>query len=411
MSNTEAILLKYMENDTCDICRNIIKTDLCCVTCCHSLFHKLCIEKNQTFSLQCPRCERFYDTNESEPALTHLMNLTISEEEVYQLYHKIYHANFKDLRLIDHYLRHNMVPVQYHRKFIGYYKHSMFSLDISSFSKKWDDFTYGLFRNYDWAHTIATGEAVLTLATNPTAPLHSDQHIYIVIYNLDYRVVRKQLKILLSHIETIIMEPCPIYLSSGILTLCIPGMIRKICIALEYYFDPFWFLYRSKGFDTFGCFYNGNDVCMTVKAAVDPLSYQTAATSVQPILEYTKNYTDSIDTFSKKIKLGFIHGSEQLFRGVYMHYNLHIIEHGETNIIKKHFIQKLLSSDISDIVDVCHTVEDDTGKTMMEVKLISEDKKETIDLISVITLKEIKLFVKKVLYERMQNTSADVSDH
>ena len=157
---------------------------------------------------------------------------------------------------------------------------------------------------------------------------------------------------------------------------------------------------------------------MVLTAAVVGILARRGKYTVQPILEYTKNYTESIDTFSKKIKLGFIHGSEQLFRGVYMHYNLHIIEHGETDIIKKHFIQKLLSSDISDIVDVCHTVEDDTGKTM-EVKLISEDKKETIHLISVITLKEIKSFVKWVLYERMvhatiplqENTSADVSDH
>jgi hypothetical protein len=400
------VVLNYIDNATCDICLFDIKDDIVGVTCCNSLFHGKCIETNMQYSNICPRCEEMFHINAKNPLLTRLLrsggSRTISPDDVAKIYAAIYQSNPEDLKIIDQTLRSQESKISYHEKFRGYFPYHIFdhNFDIDRFQNNWEIFCYGLLTGFNWGHTSACGRAVWQLAKNPIGSAGADgEHIYLVIHSRDYRKVRKQLGHLLDVIETncidagFLKSDLTVYIQDGILVVNIRGIVRKICICVEYNDDPYWIIYSPKDyFNAYGSLFNGEMVNMTVKAIVNNKAPDFV---ILPTLEYVMGYRESDNNFSRRIGCG-IGRPALLLRDVYPNYKLRISEKCGIDNIKRMMIDRI-ADDLNHILDVenCTSGPDATSDITME--LVSESGSVDIST-TIISSKHIRKQVSKIVY-------------
>ena len=325
--NVEHAVLNVTDNIICDICILPVKYDIVGVTCCNSVFHGECLRANMDHSQICPKCEEMFKINIDNPLLTKLSQST-TKTNVNEIYCDIYQHNPEALKIIDQALRARGSKVGYHENFKGYFPYSVFhkNFDMDDFHRQWNIFSYGLLTDYDWAHTTACGRAVWEITKNHSIKTN-DEHVYIVIYNRDYRIVRSQLKRLFQIIEQnctnlgFLRSDLTVYIQDGILVASIRGIVRKICICVEYNDDPFWIIYKSKKyFNAYGSLYDGRIVEMSVKALVNNKAPEYPVLSS---LDYVMGYGETKDHYAKRIGYG-IGSFSFLFREVYPNYKFRI---------------------------------------------------------------------------------------
>lgn len=398
--DVERVVLNYIDDITCDICLCNVKEDVVGVTCCHSIFHGKCLEANRVYSNICPKCEEMYRINKDNPLFT---RLTLGPSKIGKIYAAIYRVNPDHLIIIDQALRAQGSKISYHEKFQGYYPYHMFNdnFNIDQFTYNYEVFCYGLLKGYNWEHTSACGSAVWKLAKKGnTADINRD-HIYLVIYNRDYRKVRQQLNHLLTVIETnctyIGLTDVTMYIHDGILVVNIRGIVRKICVYLEYNDDPFWIIYNPKThFNAYGSLYTFTPapvLTMSVKAIVNNNAPNFTTLSS---LDHVMGYKESKSNYAKRIGCG-IGTRTLLLNDVYPDYILRISERHGIDSVKKMMIGQIVK-DLSHILNVEQCINPDAVSDIV-IELVS--KSGTIDIpTTIVTPKHIRKQVSKIVYQQ-----------
>lgn len=348
---------KHVKPITCDICYTPVTTDIVGLTCCGMLIHGECININANyFTHSCPHCDHYYAVDTENPVLTYVME-HYSPADIIQLYHDLYHDDPKMLRQVDREVRRKLPRLTYLAKFTGYFDYAEICSDhqgISIFQESWDNFSYGIFRGYDWAHTFATGRAVATMFNGGT-PLDND-HIYVVIYGSDYRVVRRQLSILFTHLEGKLGTPL-IHLEDGILILFFSCLVRKICIYVEHNADPHWFIFQKREkFGAYGTIYDGNTVLCTIKALVAPQEYRVTE-ECNVLGNVMGNETE--EHFMKRINRPLMVGTKYVLENIYRDYTVKISHGINVDPLKKKWLVALVAN-LQDIIDVRYVADADT---------------------------------------------------
>jgi hypothetical protein len=385
--NPELILLSHMDATICDICRDRITNDISCVSCCHTLFHKKCIDENTKYGAVCPRCERNYNAVSAAPIIDRLLICTTTND-ILNIYNAIYKTNPRHLRIVDHYLRKNMFSYSYHQHCIGYYNYQSIDpsiINIDDYKILWDQFTYGILRDYDWKFTFATGSSVAKMFRSTTP--RDDEHIYLVLYNADYRLVRNQLKTLLKHIETKINTQILVHIEDGILVVYMPGVMRKFCIYIEYNADPYWFLYQHrKKFNSDGIMYDGNTLYLTIKTLVDyttPSTFKTCS---------GLNYVMGNETpaqFINRIGHNLIIGSEDILNNVYRDYTLYITHGKHTDPLKKNLLHHIATSDLTDLININYCTTSNSNDISIKLVANGQEIPLSTTMISYITIRQL----------------------
>lgn len=358
------ILAKHIKPVICDICYSPVTEDIVGLTCCGILIHGECINTNANYTHSCPHCDCYYAVDSKNHILTYIMN-HCSSDDIVKLYHDIYNDNPKLLRQVDRMIRMEVPKLKYLAKFVGYFDYMKICPDkcnLEKFRQSWDTFTYGIFRDYDWKHTFATGRAVATMF-NQNLPDDAD-NIYIVVYNSDYRIVRKQLQNLFSHLESVLGEPL-IHIEEGILVLFFSCLVRKICIYVEYNADPYWFIFQKRNkFGAYGTIYNGTTIYCTVKALVSPKEYKI--TDECDVLKYVRG-NESNEKFMQRTKTLMVVGTKYIMENIYQDYHL-IVSHGpNVDPLKKKLLVALVA-DLHDIIDVKYCEQADTDDINLALK-------------------------------------------
>lgn len=342
------ITLKYIDDITCDICRTNVIDDVAGVSCCYRIFHAYCLDQALEHSNQCPRCEKMYKVNLKDPLMKYLINT--SSINITDIYSDIYASNPAELILIDNVFTKILTMKEYHAKFIGYYPLVKFNkiFNLEQFQDNWRTFTYGLLDNYDWLHTLTCGRAVFSLSRGHTNI--EDEHAYLVIYGTDYRKVRTQISTLLKCIETNLGDKCYLHIEEGIIVVHMRGIVRKICIYIEYHSDPFWFIYNDRPyFNSHGTFYSPSDgIKQTCEALVrtDPSVHPELNT-----LAYIMTYKEQQPIFAKRIGRGIV-SRQFLLNNIYQNYRLVINIRNGIDSIKQQMINQILNGDINKVIDV-----------------------------------------------------------
>lgn len=368
---------KHVKPVTCDICYTPVASDIVGLTCCRMLIHGECINVNANFTHSCPHCDHYYSLNTEDPLLTYVIEY-YSPDDIIRLYRNIYQDNPKMLRLVDCKVRRSLPRLTYFARFTGYFDYTKICSDrqdIDTFKESWDNFSYGIFRGYDWKHTFATGSAVATMFNNG-AP-RDDDHIYIVVYDSDYRVVRSQLSILFAHLEDKLGVPL-IHLEDGILVLFFPCLVRKICIYVEHNADPHWFIFQKREkFGAYGTIFNGDTVLCTVKALVTPHEYR--AMEECSILKHVMGNETSAQ-FMKRIDRPLMVGTGYVLENIYRDYTIKISHGVNVDPLKKKWLTALIT-DLQDIIDVQYVADsatDDDIKVLITVGTQSQQVTTTI---------------------------------
>jgi hypothetical protein len=390
-------MLKYMDNITCEICLSSIKDDIIGVSCCHSLFHGACLDANREYSIVCPKCEEMYQINRDNPLLVKLTRATTTHSDIDKIYTAIYRNSPDDLNKIDKALRLQGSKMKYHEKFRGYFPYYAFNdkFNMGQFREGWEAFTYGLLNAYDWQCTVACGHAVWDIAKHAEQANTESDDIYLVIYNRDYRKVRTQLKQLLTTVETEVgADNVYIYIEDSILVINIRGMVRKICVYIEYNDTPFWIIYSPRTyFNTYGSLYTGTEVYMIVKAIIND---QTCNYPILSSLGSVMGYDESKEQYSKQIGCG-MENSQFLLRDIYPEFRFRVSERYGIDNLKKSVIYRI-TQDISDIVDIEHCI-NPNATTDIAMELVTSSGSVTIPT-TIITTKYIRKQVSKVVYQQ-----------
>lgn len=405
-------MLKYMDNITCTICLSSIKDDIVGVSCCHSLFHGACLAANREYRITCPTCENMYLINHNNPLLVKLKTHT----DIDAMYAAIYRNSPEDLNKIDRALRLEGSRMQYHDNFRGYFPYCRFddNFDMEQFQRGWEVFTYGLLNNYDWQYTVACGHAVWDIAKHAEQANTETDDIYLVIYSRDYRKVRTQLQQLLVTVESEVgADNTFIYIEEGILVINIRGMVRKICVYIEYNDDPFWIIYSPRSyFNTYGSLYQGGTgtgtgigigigigtgtgtgVFMTVKAIINK---QAPKYTILPSLGSVMGYNETKEHYAKQISCG-VENSQLLLRDIYPDFRFRVSERYGIDNLKKSIIDRI-TQDISDIVDIEHCI-NPNATTDIAMELVTSSGSVSIPT-TVITARNIRKQVSKVVYQQ-----------
>jgi len=337
-----------------------------------------------------------YQINRDNPLLAKLTRATTDRSDIVKIYAAIYRNSPDDLNKIDKALRRECSKIKYHEKFRGYFPYCAFNdkFNMEQFREGWQTFTYGLLNTYDWQFTVACGHAVWDIAKNAEHANTELDDIYLVIYNRDYRKVRSQLKHLLATIETEVgADDVYIYIEHSILVINIRGMVRKICVYIEYNNTPFWMIYSPRTyFDTHGTLYTGTSVYMTVKAIVNDQYNCSTLTSLGSVM----GYNETKEQYSKQIRCGMEH-SQFLLRDIYPEFRFRVSERYGIDNLKKSVINRI-TQDISDIVDIEHCI-NPNATTDIAMELVTSTGSVTIPT-TIITTKNIRRQVSKVIYQQ-----------
>jgi len=269
------------------------------------------------------------------------------------------------------------------------------NFNMTQFQESWEAFTYGLLGAYDWQHTVACGHAVWDMAKHTEQAATDADDIYLVIYSRDYRKVRTQLQHLLHTVETEVgADNAFIYIEDGILVINIRGMVRKICVYVEYNDDPFWIIYSPRAyFNTYGSLYDGNVVYMIVKAIINS---QAPHYPILSSLGSVMGYDQSKEHYSKQIGCG-MENSQFLLRDIYPDFRFRVSERYGIDNLKKSVINRI-TQDISDILDIEHCI-NPNATSDIAMELITSFGSVQIPT-TIITTKNIRRCVSKVVYQQ-----------
>lgn len=389
--SVEQIMLKHMGKIKCDICLSSIQGDVVGVSCCHTLFHASCLDANRKHSQVCPICEEMYTTNNINPLLHKL-----TYDNICSTYAEIYRDQATVLGNIDKSIRKQLSNNTYYERFKGYYPYNMFA-DIN-IHDQWDTFSYGILRNYDWKYTVACGHSIWNMAKKSKPESESEsESIYLIIYNRDYRKVREQLQHLMHTVESLFQpQDIYIYIQDGILVINIRGMVRKICVYIEYNDDLYWIVYSPrKYFNTYGTLYHPdkNQLFMTVKAIVNnkPPKYPILSS-----LSYVMGYNETKQNYVNRIGCG-MEDSNFLLQNIYPDYRCKIFEKKGIDNLKKTVISRIIK-DLSCMVDIDHVV-DFNATDDISMKLVTQAGSVNIPM-SIISSKNIKKQISRLIYQQ-----------
>jgi hypothetical protein len=283
--------------------------------------------------------------------------------------------------------------MNYYNNFKGYFPWNMFHEPSSGLQERWYNFSYGLLRDYNWENTVACGAAVRTLVRDTQ---HWDEHIYLIIYSRDYRKVRQQL----GHLFWTIKSNAPtadigLYIQEGIIVVNIRGMVRKICILVEYNNDPFWAIYSPrKYFNTHGSLYDGEIVHVTVDAAIGGSYDRGMDGPTLSSLDQVMGYSECIDVFSKRIGCGIVF-PDFLLKVIYPYVCLRISERKDLNDLKKNVLLGICNA-LKHVLDIEHTMGRSSGPDVV-MELVSDAGSVPIST-GIVTLRHIFNCVTKVVY-------------
>lgn len=311
--------------------------------------------------LICPKCKQFYTT-------------TI----IYD-YIKLYKQSPELLKHIDKDLRSQMTKSEYHKKYIGYFPYPAY---MGDFKQQWDIFTYGLLSDYNWKHTVACGRAIWAISKQQ---YYDNEHIYLTIYDTDYRIIRQQLQ----HLFNTLPNNISVALQEGIIIVSIPGMVRKVCIYVDYNKTPFWIIYNPKNyFNTYGTLYHPDmGVQMTVNALVND---KTPSFIELPDLDKVLGYNYIIKPYNKP---------EFILNHIYMEYRFRIkmsSEQGQELLVKqiRDRINKIVDVDVDIDVDVDSDSDSGSG---LSLSLVSTQGILNITP-TIMTPNNVYYAVRKVVY-------------
>lgn len=404
--NVENVVLRYIDDITCDICLDLVKDDAVGVSCCDSVFHGKCLSTNMEYNCVCPRCEEMFNVNTENPLLTRLLRASTNHSDVNEIYSAIFSKNPEDLKIIDKAIRECITKVAYHDKFRGYFPYKNFSkeFDTGKAELEWNDFTYGLLDGYNWENTMAVGRAPWSIARG--MPVDGGEHVYLVIYSCDYRKVRQQL----MHLFDVVShnyrgqeqgkdDDFGFYIDDGLLVINLRGIVRKICVHVEYNNDPFWVVYVPVShFHTYGTLYRPGDFYMTIKAmTATALMATKAVKAMKPLdsMEYVMGYDETVEHFSHRI--GCAVQPMNCIEYIYPNFRFRIACRYGIDDIKKSVIGKI-SSDIGSLLDIEHCIDlDATSDISME--LVSETESVAIPC-SIMTARTIRKNVTKIIYKQ-----------
>lgn len=253
------------------ICNNSGIGEMVLISCCKKPIHSNCAEDHCI----CPECKQFYVT------------VPINNYD----YVSIYRQSPEQLKILDRELRSRITKSDYHKKYVGYFPYQWFTKKKCNFSQMWKIFTYELMTNYNWKHTVACGRAIWSMAKDQD---YNHEHIYLAIYNTDYRIVREQLQ----HLFSVLPDHISVSLHEGIIIISIPGMVRNICVYIDYNKSPFWIIYNPKSyFNTYGTLYHPDTgVQMTVNALVND---RAPNFKELPMLDKVIGYNHKVDYYNK----------------------------------------------------------------------------------------------------------------
>jgi hypothetical protein len=420
--NVDNIILKYIDNLSCDICNTALQENIVGVSCCDKVYHRSCIQNNN--SLTCPKCQKMYVIQDDKPLLNRLMFNIPHVVSVIDLYQKIYRKNPEDLHALDCAFFKNQISSQYCNKFLGYFDYSLFNKKFSndSLDQKWDEFSYGILTGYNWKYTYWTGKELYEIIHLGTT---KSEHITLCIFNSDYRKVRQQLDCLLTCIENNISDKCFINIEEGLIIVNVRGITKKICIHIEYLDKPFWFIFgkKQKYIPSYGSLYTcrkvtecqhvldeadtenaprfckKGTVLLTIKSMLQKYDSKNSSASnkLAPLQSLSKPLGYDVDTkiFSRKINSGII-SKKILLENIYCQYDLHVETGENLNNIKKELLNKIYSSDLKNTINIFHKT---TKNDNILFRLVN--KHETINFSdSIITAKKVIDFVLKRVYRQ-----------
>jgi len=378
--DVESILINYMDPQVCDICRMPIDQTVeqsnelgaAGVSCCNFIFHFYCLTKNQEYSQTCPRCDHHYEVNTENPFLTKWIHSSSGSSDVEDLYSRVFLVNPQHLLLLDESIQKNVSITKYQRRFGGCYDFLRCRRECGApIIQSWHNFTYGLLQSYDWNYTYATGRAVYSMAHGSPAEdsIDEPEHIYVVICHTDYRIVRKQLQTLLECIEHQIKDNCYLHIENEIIVVHARGLVRKICIYIDYHLSPFTLLYDPPShFPTYGILYHpAMTVPVPLQATIKAITGCASGDGLGPLASLNKvfGYHDSIELYSSRIK-NIILDREFLLSTVYPDYRLRVTT-GKIDNIRRKIVENIMRCGISDIIDVDVVKTDNVGQVGIEI--------------------------------------------
>lgn len=390
----------------CLICREPVDYNTeTAVSCCDSIFHKECLEDSHSYHTPCPNCECiFYKQNNTTAVLQRTLNRSMSKTELYDLYKALYKKDptSRLLREVDRYFRKNCNS--YNKLFIGYYPITLFEpnnvyVDMETFKKRWDDFSYGIFRSFHWDKFVIAGPTVLALThqslydhITPETPIH------FVICDSDYRIIRDSVRYMFTYLKVTLECDALLTITNDVITIFIPGMVRRICIDMKYTEDIFWVLYGVDSYRPYMIMYDGDTVYTSVRCLVESHS----SFKMPKLGSIPENgipclgYQESLGMFCDRTHITCVSGYSEFLRSVLKSYKLCIKVAPKVNPITKHMLTALTSvtGSLSNFIDV--EMEDDEEQNTYCISVCAiDDPNENLVYHGNITLTDLQDFVLK----------------
>lgn len=330
------IILQHI-NTSCCLCKDKLLTDdeVCtAVSCCHSIFHRSCLQGYAFYNITCPKCECNYRMVNMDIGVDYLSSGQLSYSEIIDIYSLVAKKlGYQELLKLDQKIQSQMTGISYQDKFKGYFPLSKLLLhDDKYFDNKMNNkfrmITYGIFNNsFDWKCFILNGN------------ITEDGPLDFILYSVQYTVIQDRLKYFCQYILSRFQiddqdrNEIPITVNKNKVTFYLPGFERGIVVKIIY-----------KPLTEFcpDIFYDGSRINVTMKGLIN--EYVPVSS-----LDFMKGYSETFKQFQARTNLPVIN-IDTLCNYIYGDYVLHIDVNNTHNVAKSIYMDWYNHSDITQLV-------------------------------------------------------------
>ena len=285
---------------------------VCVALCCNSMYHRDCLDIWLAQSNACPTCEDVhYKIDQAHPATRHFVTYLPDPTEHWHIYGQLHRKNllYQTHRILK------KLAADLGIQYPVFYPVSTFQTDrfisTEALRERWDEYSYGIFRDFNWTGVLVTHPATNLVYRDPL--LTDETPISLTICNQDYRVAQDQLKALFNYLTELPMlksaGPPVINVTSGLITIYVPGFVRKITVKLFYGILP---ELEER------IYFNGQETYIDIEL----LRKEQRAPSLNPIWDKIYKYGESDKDFRQRTGIPCIRGYNHFYNSIYRRYTL-----------------------------------------------------------------------------------------